>query len=88
MIKPGPEASGKAGEAQLSDYTTNTSPVQLSEEGETVDTEHGRVIPGREGEAWYLDEFTRFGKVKLFAAPTAGLRDAFETNPAKLRGMS
>jgi hypothetical protein len=39
------------------------------------------VIPGREGEAWFLDEFGGFGKVGLFAAPTAALAAALDTNP-------
>ena len=44
---------------------------------------YGTVIPGREGEAWFLDEFGGFGKVGLFAAPTAALAAALDTNPRR-----
>jgi hypothetical protein len=64
----------------ITDYIENTSPVQISDGAES-----GRVIPGREGEAWFIDEFGQFGKLKLFAAPTAALQRAFETNPTRLR---
>ena len=56
----------------LRNYVENTSPVRLVDHGDdAIDTRHGTVIAGREGEAWFLDEFGGFGKVGLFAAPTA-----------------
>ena len=41
-----------------------------------IDSRHGKVIPGREGEAWVLDEFGGWGKVRLFSAPTRELAAA------------
>ena len=64
----------------LRHYVENTSPVRLAESG---DAGYGEVMAGREGEAWFLDEFGGFGKVGLFAAPTAGLAAAFDTNPRR-----
>jgi hypothetical protein len=70
----------------LRNYVENTSPVQLIDHGDdAIDTRHGKVIPGREGEAWFLDEFGGFGKVRLFAAPTAELARRFDTNPHRSR---
>ena len=61
----------------LRNYVENTSPVQLVDHGDdAIDTRYGKVIPGREGEAWFLDEFGGFGKVGLFEAPTAELAAA------------
>jgi hypothetical protein len=35
----------------LNDYVTNTNPAQVSNYGDdSIDSSHGRVIPGREGE--------------------------------------
>jgi hypothetical protein len=66
----------------LRNYVDNTSPVRLTDHGDdTVDDRHGRVLPGRAGEAFFLDEFGGFGKVRLFGAPTAALARAFDTNP-------
>ena len=66
----------------LRNYVDNTSPVRLIDHGDdAVDTRHGTVIAGREGEAWFLDEFGGFGKVRLFEAPTAALARRFDTNP-------
>jgi hypothetical protein len=66
----------------LRNYVDNTSPVQLVDHGDdTIDTRHGSVIPGRHGEAWFLDEFGGFGKVRLFEAPTQQLAARFDTNP-------
>ena len=48
-----------------------------------IEHRYGTVIPGREGEAWFLDEFGGFGKVGLFAAPTAALAAALDTNPRR-----
>ncbi|KUI36188.1 ATP-binding protein [Mycobacterium sp. GA-2829] len=68
----------------LRHYVENTSPVRLVDHGDDViDARHGTVIPGREGEAWYLDEFGGFGKVALFAAPTPALAAALDTNPRR-----
>jgi hypothetical protein len=68
----------------LRNYVENTSPVRLVDHGdEGIDTRYGTVIPGREGEAWFLDEFGGFGKVGLFAAPTAALAAALDTNPRR-----
>ena len=70
----------------LADYVNNTSPVQLMDHGDdTINTGHGRVVAGREGEAWYLDEFGGFGKVRLFSAPTARLARQYDTNPHRNR---
>jgi hypothetical protein len=70
----------------LSDYVTNTSPAQVSNYGDdSIDSSHGRVIPGREGEAWVLDEFGGWGKVRLFSAPTAELAELYDTNPQRER---
>ena len=52
---------------------------------DAIDSRHGKVIPGREGEAWVLDEFGGFGKVRLFAAPTAQLAELYDTNPQRER---
>ena len=72
--------------ALLADYVSNTSPRQLMDHGDdAIDTRYGRVIPGREGEAWFLDEFGGFGKLQLFAAPTAELAAKFDTNPHRNR---
>jgi hypothetical protein len=68
----------------LRNYVENTSPVRLVDHGEDgFDSRYGTVIPGREGEAWFLDEFGGFGKVGLFAAPTAALAAALDTNPRR-----
>lgn len=70
----------------LADYVTNTSPAQVANYGDdSIDSRHGKVIPGREGEAWVLDEFGGFGKVRLFAAPTAQLAELYDTNPLRER---
>jgi hypothetical protein len=68
----------------LRNYVEDTSPVRLVDHGEdAVDTGYGTVIAGREGEAWFLDEFGGFGKVGLFAAPTVALAAALDTNPRR-----
>jgi hypothetical protein len=73
----------------LANYVNNTSPVQLVDHGDdAIDDRYGKVIPGREGEAWFLDEFGGFGKVALFAAPTAALAARFDTNPHRARQRS
>ena len=69
-------------------YVENTSPVTLFDHGDDADNRHGTVIPGREGEAWFLDEFGGFGKVGLFGAPTAALAAALDTNPRRSSGGS
>jgi hypothetical protein len=66
----------------LRNYVENTSPVRLVDHGDdAIDAGYGTVIAGREGEAWFLDEFGGFGKVGLFAAPTVALAAALDTNP-------
>ena len=71
----------------LRHYVEDTSPVQLVDHGEDeVDASYGVVAPGREGEAWFLDEFGGFGKVGLFCAPTAALAAALDTNPRRRTG--
>jgi AAA-like domain len=73
----------------LRNYVENTSPVRLVDHGDDgADTRYGTVIPGREGEAWFLDEFGGFGKVGLFGAPTAALAAALDTNPRRWTGAS
>ena len=73
----------------LRNYVENTSPVRLVDHGDDgTDTRYGTVIPGREGEAWFLDEFGGFGKVGLFGAPTAALAAALDTNPRRWTGAS
>jgi AAA-like domain len=68
----------------LRNYVENTSPVSLVDHGDDiVDVRYGKVIAGREGEAWYLDEFGGFGKVGLFEAPTAALAAQLDTNPRR-----
>src|SRR6202022_3672219 len=68
----------------LRNYVENTSPVRLVDHGEdALDTRYGTVIAGREGEAWFLDEFGGFGKVGLFEAPTAALAAQLDTNPRR-----
>ena len=68
----------------LRHYVENTSPARLTDhDQEAIDNRYGAVIPGREGEAWFLDEFGGFGKVGLFAAPTAALAAALDTNPRR-----
>jgi hypothetical protein len=52
---------------------------------DAIDGRHGKVIPGRHGEAWLLDEFGGWGKVRLFAAPTRELAELYDTNPARAR---
>ena len=52
---------------------------------DSIDARHGKVIAGRQGEAWVLDEFGGFGKVRLFAAPTAELAALYDTNPVRGR---
>ncbi|GAA2424523.1 hypothetical protein GCM10009856_38620 [Mycolicibacterium llatzerense] len=70
----------------LADYVNNTSPVQMADHGDdSIDPQHGKVIPGREGEAWYLDEFGGFGKVRLFNAPNRALSEQYDTNPVRER---
>ena len=70
----------------LADYVTNTSPMQVMDHGDdAVDNGHGKVVPGRHGEAWYLDEFGGFGKLRLFSAPTAQLARQYDTNPHRNR---
>jgi hypothetical protein len=71
----------------LRHYVEDTSPVRLVDHGEDgIEHRYGTVIPGREGEAWFLDEFGGFGKVGLFAAPTAALAAALDTNPRRWTG--
>jgi hypothetical protein len=73
----------------LADYDNNTSPVQLMDHGDdAINTGHGKVVAGRHGEAWYLDEFGGFGKVRLFSAPTARLARQYDTNPHRNRQRS
>jgi hypothetical protein len=70
----------------LADYVTNTSPAQTMNYGDdSIDIRHGKVIPGREGEAWVLDEFGGWGKLRLFSAPTPELGELYDTNPARKR---
>jgi hypothetical protein len=70
----------------LTDYVSNTSPARVLNYGDdAIDAGHGRVIAGREGEAWVLDEFGGWGKVRLFAAPTRELAEQYDTNPARAR---
>lgn len=65
-------------------YVDNTSPVTLVDHYDNIaESRYGTVIPGREGEAWYLDEFGGFGKIGLFGAPTAELTNALDTNPRR-----
>ena len=72
--------------ALLSDYVTNTSPAGMPDYGDdTIDPRHGKVIAGREGEAWVLDEFGGWGKVRLFSAPTRELAERYDTNPQRKR---
>ncbi|MUL78779.1 ATP-binding protein [Mycolicibacterium sp. CBMA 226] len=70
----------------LADYVTNTSPTQAPNYGDdAIDSRHGKVIPGRHGEAWVLDEFGGWGKVRLYQAPNAALATRYDTNPARHR---
>ena len=70
----------------LADYVNNTSPVQVMDHGDdAVNADHGKVVAGRQGEAWYLDEFGGFGKVRLFSPPTARLARQYDTNPHRNR---
>jgi hypothetical protein len=70
----------------LSDYVKNTSPAATPNYGDdSIDSQHGKVIPGREGEAWVLDEFGGWGKVRLFSAPTPELARLYDTNPRRKR---
>jgi hypothetical protein len=70
----------------LDDYITNTSPAATPNYGDdSIDSRHGKVIPGREGEAWVLDEFGGWGKVRLFSAPTTELAELYDTNPQRKR---
>lgn len=72
--------------ALLTDYVTNTSPAAMPNYGDdSIDSRHGKVIPGREGEAWVLDEFGGWGKVRLFSAPTRELAELYDTNPQRKR---
>jgi hypothetical protein len=72
--------------ALLSDYVNNTSPAATPNYGDdSIDSRHGKVIPGREGEAWLLDEFAGWGKVRLFDAPTPELARLYDTNPRRKR---
>ena len=72
--------------ALLSDYVSNTSPAAMPNYGDdAIDGRHGKVIPGREGEAWVLDEFGGWAKVRLFSAPTRELAELYDTNPARKR---
>lgn len=68
----------------LRNYVEDTSPVRLFDHGDdAIDHRYGTVVPGREGEAWFLDEFGGFGKVGLFGAPTPELAAALDTNPRR-----
>lgn len=70
----------------LTDYVTNTSPAAMPNYGDdAIDSRHGKVIAGREGEAWVLDEFGGWGKVRLFSAPTGELAQLYDTNPQRKR---
>jgi tRNA threonylcarbamoyladenosine modification (KEOPS) complex Cgi121 subunit len=70
----------------LTDYVTNTSPAAMPAYGDdAIDDRHGKVIPGREGEAWLLDELGGWGKVRLFSAPTYELAQLYDTNPQRKR---
>ena len=70
----------------LQNYINNTSPVQLLDHGDdAVNDNYGKVIPGREGEAWFLDEMGGFGKIATFAAPSAALAARYDTNPHRAR---
>lgn len=66
----------------LRDYVKNTSPViRGSRRNRRTARQHGRVIPGREGEAWWLDEIGNFGKIRAFTHPNPKVQAQFDTNP-------
>lgn len=46
--------------------------------------DHGRPIPGREGEAYYIDEFGRVAKIQIFPEASESDRYAFDTSPISI----
>ena len=66
----------------LRHYIQDTSPVMRSNRrNRRLAHLHGRVIPGREGEAWLLDEVGNFGKLRAFTHPDPRVHALFDTNP-------
>ncbi|WP_441964659.1 ATP-binding protein [Mycolicibacterium houstonense] len=66
----------------LRQYAQETSPVmRVSRRNRARAHLHGTVIPGREGEAWFLDETDNFGKIRAFTHPDPQLQKLFDTNP-------
>ena len=60
----------------LRHYVENTSPARLTDHGEDADRHrYGAVIPGREGEAWFLDEFG--GSARSGCSPPPALAAAW-----------
>jgi hypothetical protein len=63
-------------------YAHDTSPVmRVNRRNRTKAHLHGIVIPGREGEAWLLDETDDFGKIRAFTHPDPTVQALFDTNP-------
>lgn len=66
----------------LRHYMQDTSPVMRANRRNRRRAHlHGRVIPGREGEAWLLDEVGNFGKLRAFSHPDPQVHALFDTNP-------
>jgi hypothetical protein len=63
-------------------YAHDTSPVmRVNRRNRARAHLHGTVIPGREGEAWLLDETDDFGKIRAFTHPDPRVQALFDTNP-------
>jgi AAA-like domain len=66
----------------LRQYAQDTSPVmRVNRRNRQRAHLHGTVIPGKEGQAWLLDEVDNFGKLQCFTHPDPAVQAQFDTNP-------
>lgn len=65
----------------IDNVETATGAEGFEDEFDVAMADHGKTIPGREGECFFRDEFRRVGRGKLLAAPTAALSAALDTTP-------
>lgn len=66
----------------LRQYTHDTSPVmRVNRRNRRLAHLHGMVVPGKEGQAWLLDEVDNFGKLQCLMHPDPLVQAHFDTNP-------
>ncbi len=70
----------------LTDYVTQTSPSQIANYGDdSIDSNHGKVIAGREGEAWVLERIRRFRQGTAVRRTHRRAAQLYDTNPHRAR---